>query len=156
MIASPVLLVDEADPTPPFEQLRRQLADLIASGTLARGERLPSLRQLAGDLDLAVGTVARTYRELEAADLVISRRGGGTRVSGHGPADTSAESRVRLHRLAADFVVHARLLGADESAIKAAVAVTLAAEEPAPRSTARRHAVKVRADPPGQPSKAAE
>ena len=59
--------VDVLDPTPPYEQLRRQLADLIGSGVLSPGDRLPPVRQLAADLGLAVGTVARTYRELERA-----------------------------------------------------------------------------------------
>ena len=73
--------VDVLDPTPPYEQLRRQLADLIGSGVLSPGDRLPPVRQLAADLGLAVGTVARTYRELEQAGYVRSRRGGGTRVA---------------------------------------------------------------------------
>lgn len=64
------------DPTPPYEQLRRQFVELIHSGVLSAGDRLPPLRQLAADLGLAVGTVARTYRELEAAELVVSRRRG--------------------------------------------------------------------------------
>jgi DNA-binding transcriptional regulator YhcF (GntR family) len=60
-----VLTLDPDNPTPPYEQLRRQLADLIAARQLGPGDRLPPLRQLAGDLGVAVGTVARTYRELE-------------------------------------------------------------------------------------------
>jgi len=73
---SSALTVTPQDPTPPYEQLRRQLVDLIEGGQLVAGERLPPLRQLAGDLGLAVGTVARTYRELEVAGLVRSRGGG--------------------------------------------------------------------------------
>ena len=69
--------------TPPrrYEQLRRQLVGMIAAGDLPGRRPAASLRQLAGDLGLAVGTVARSYRELEAAGLVTSRRGGGTRVA---------------------------------------------------------------------------
>jgi len=84
------LVVSMEDPTPPYEQLRRQLAALIGDGSLHAGDRLPALRQLAGDLGLAVGTVARTYRELESAGLVASRRGGGTRI-----APTSGASVTR-------------------------------------------------------------
>ncbi len=57
--------IDAADPTPPFEQLRRQLTGLITSGVLKAGTRLPAVRQLAADLSLAAGTVARSYAELE-------------------------------------------------------------------------------------------
>ena len=66
MTAPVALVVDPDDPTPPYEQLRRQVRDLVGGGVLRPGDRLPPLRQLAGDLGLAVGTVARAYRELEA------------------------------------------------------------------------------------------
>ena len=49
--------VDLLDPTPPYEQLRRQFATLIETGQLRPEDRLPSIRQLARDLDLATGTV---------------------------------------------------------------------------------------------------
>jgi GntR family transcriptional regulator len=103
------LVVSTTDPTPPYEQLRRQLADLIDSGSLAIGDRLPPLRQLAGDLGLAVGTVARTYRELESAGLIVSRRGGGTRVAGR-PAQR--EHSAALRRAAEAYIREGKRLGA--------------------------------------------
>nr|BFE70493.1 hypothetical protein GCM10020092_037940 [Actinoplanes digitatis] len=86
---------------------------------LARGQRLPPLRQLAGDLGLAVGTVARTYRELEVAGLVESRRGRGTRVADLPAAGTGEASA--LLRAAEDFVRRARALGAGRPEIVATV-----------------------------------
>lgn len=119
MTEVPLLQVSTTDPTPPYEQLRRQLAELIGSGMLAPGDRLPPLRQLAADLGLAVGTVARSYRELEAAGLIRSRRGGGTRVV---PSSaTRRDGTAALRRSAEEFVHHARLLGAQASEIRAAV-----------------------------------
>jgi DNA-binding transcriptional regulator YhcF (GntR family) len=103
------LVVSTTDPTPPYEQLRRQLTDLIDSGSLAIGDRLPPLRQLAGDLGLAVGTVARTYRELESAGLIVSRRGGGTRVAGR-PAQR--EHSLALRRAAEAYIREGKRLGA--------------------------------------------
>jgi len=114
------LIVDPADPTPPYEQVRRQLADLIGAGVLGAGERLPPLRQLAGDLGLAVGTVARAYRELEAEGLLASKRGGGTRVSARPPM-TRTDRDNRLATLAGEFVTRARALGGDDKEIEAAV-----------------------------------
>lgn len=73
--------VDLKSAVPPFEQVRSQLASLITSGVLEPGARLPSVRDLATDLGLAVGTVARAYRELEALGLVVSRRRTGTVVA---------------------------------------------------------------------------
>lgn len=120
------LRIDASDPTPPYEQLRRQLADVIGSGVLRPGDRLPPLRQLASDLGLAAGTVARTYRELESAGLVVSRRGGGTRVA---EGVRRAPSRVRsaLHASARAYVQQARLLGATDDDVRAALDEVLGA-----------------------------
>lgn len=134
MSAGPVLTVDTGDPTPPFEQVRRQIAALVEAGSLHVGERLPPLRQLASDLDLAVGTVARSYRELEAAGLVVSRRGGGTRVLGPSSSKLPDET---LRALAEDFVARARGTGADDAAIASAVqAATVRAAASAPSAPA--------------------
>lgn len=130
MTALPFLTVVTDDVIPPYEQLRRQLAYLITSGALTPGQRLPPLRQLAGDLGLAVGTVARTYRELEADGLLASRRGGGTRVTDR-PAELADEDRQQqLAGQAADYVVKARRLGAGDSAIIDAVTRAIGESSP--------------------------
>lgn len=125
MTTRPALIVDTADPTPPYEQLRRQLADLIRSAVLEPGGRLPPLRQLAADLGLAVGTVARAYRELESAGLVSSRRGGGTRVTATAPILSDSQRLQLLHKHARAFVQQAILLGADQQQILGAVSQAL-------------------------------
>ncbi|GAA3343557.1 GntR family transcriptional regulator [Amorphoplanes nipponensis] len=117
----PQLSVTTTDPTPPYEQVRRQLAALIGSGALPPDERLPPLRQLAGDLGLAVGTVARAYRELEAAGLVVSRRGGGTRVAGPPARPAATADDEPVLRAAEEYVWRARAAGADRGSIVAAL-----------------------------------
>jgi DNA-binding transcriptional regulator YhcF (GntR family) len=126
MTARPALIVDTGDPTPPYEQLRRQLAGLIQSAVLQAGDRLPPLRQLAADLGLAVGTVARAYRELESAGLVSSRRGGGTRVTAAAPILSDSQRQRLLRTHATTFVQQAVLLGANEQQILGAVSQALA------------------------------
>lgn len=121
-------MVDTADPTPPYEQLRRQLADLIGTGVLEADTRLPPLRQLAADLGLAVGTVARTYRELEVANLVISRRGGGTKVSAGVTRRSAADITRAIDDAAEALVRGARLLGAQDGDVRAAVERALTAK----------------------------
>ena len=118
------LVVDASDPTPPFEQLRRQLAAIVGSGELSPGDRLPPVRQLAADLGLAPGTVNRAYRELERAGLVLSRAGRGTTVAA-GVTVSPARRLDELAQLAAGFIGTARRLGADPEAIADAVAVAL-------------------------------
>jgi GntR family transcriptional regulator len=75
------ITVDLRSAIPPYEQIRSQISSLIALGALAPGTRLPTVRSLAADLGIAAGTVARAYKELEAAGLVDSRRRGGTVVT---------------------------------------------------------------------------
>ena len=61
--------IDMSSAIPPFEQVRSQLAALISAGILTPGTRLPTVRDLAADLGIAVGTVTRAYRELETLGL---------------------------------------------------------------------------------------
>ncbi|MEV4724242.1 GntR family transcriptional regulator, partial [Micromonospora humida] len=67
MTSGPAIRINPSSAVPPFEQVRQQIAELIRWGVLAEGQRLPTVRQLAADLGLANGTVARAYQELEAA-----------------------------------------------------------------------------------------
>lgn len=61
-----------------FDQLRLQIIHLVDNGALAPGARLPAVRALAGALDVAPHTVARAYKELEAAGVVATRGRNGT------------------------------------------------------------------------------
>jgi GntR family transcriptional regulator len=121
---SPTIWVNPASAVPPFEQVRQQIADLIRLGTLAAGQRLPPVRQLAADLGLANGTVARAYQELEAAGLVVTRRAAGTRVAPR----TVPPPDVRAADLAArarEYVLAGRLLGAHDNELTAALTTAL-------------------------------
>jgi DNA-binding transcriptional regulator YhcF (GntR family) len=121
----PALVIRGDDPVPPFEQLRRQLADLIRARQLPPGQRLPPVRQLAGDLRLAPGTVARAYRELEGEGFVVSRRGAGTRVADRPATLSPAQRRAGLAGLAERYVDEAQRLGHPPAEIAAAVAAAL-------------------------------
>jgi DNA-binding transcriptional regulator YhcF (GntR family) len=103
-----VITIDPASPVPPFEQVRAQLAAQVSSGELVAGTRLPTVRQLADDLGLAVNTVARAYRELEAAGLVETRGRGGTIVTAAGD-----RARERLQNAAQRYAALARDLGVE-------------------------------------------
>ncbi|MFP3579124.1 MULTISPECIES: GntR family transcriptional regulator [unclassified Arthrobacter] len=61
-----------------FDQLRLRIIELVDSGVLAVGAKLPPVRNLAGALDVAPHTVARAYKELEAAGVVATRGRNGT------------------------------------------------------------------------------
>lgn len=122
--------IDPDSPVPPFEQLRSQIEVAIRRGLLAPGARLPTVRQLAGDLGLAPNTVARTYRTLEASGLVQARGRRGTTVR-EAPAMTASERRRLLLEAATRFLEEASHAGFGHAqAISAAE--SLAVAEPAP------------------------
>lgn len=98
--------VDPGDLRPPFEQLRTQIASRVSSGALAPGTRLPTVRALAADLGLAVNTVARTYKELEADGVVVTHGRRGTFVTGTAAADSPDASTA-----AVAYVATVRRLG---------------------------------------------
>lgn len=133
-----IVQIDPRDPVPPYEQVRAQVAAMITGGTLPPGTRLPSIRQLAADLGLATGTVARAYRELEQAGLVLSSGRRGTRV--RAPQDWSEgmdelDVQARLRRAAEHYATLARQLRVAPDDAVAAIEAALAAD----------------ADPAGQP-----
>ena len=104
------ITIDHASAVPPFEQLRSQVAAAVANGDLLPGTRLGTVRQTAADLGLAVNTVARAYRELEADGVVVTRGRQGTFVRSD-VVDGTAEGADAVRRAAADYVAAVRRAG---------------------------------------------
>jgi DNA-binding transcriptional regulator YhcF (GntR family) len=73
--------IDEASADSIYEQIVVQITEWIATGALHPGDRIPTVRRLADDLDIAPGTVARAYGELERQGLVVTEGTRGTRVA---------------------------------------------------------------------------
>ena len=96
-----IVSVDPSSPIPPFEQLRIAIRQLVATGALPVGSRLPTVRQLAADLRIAPGTVGRAYRELELEGIIESRGRHGTHIKG-APRPPQAAERSRRIRDAAN------------------------------------------------------
>jgi DNA-binding transcriptional regulator YhcF (GntR family) len=84
------LAVDPGSRTPPYEQLRSQVVDAVRTGRLAAGAKLPTVRALADELGIAVNTVARAYKELEADGIVEGRGRRGTFVRAIGDPSEQA------------------------------------------------------------------
>lgn len=104
--------VDADSGVAPWRQVYDQIVRAIVTGALADGAKLPPIRQLARDLGLASGTIARVYRELEAGGLVATGRAKGTLVT----APTERPNRAGLLREAAmDFAARARELDAGQA-----------------------------------------
>jgi len=101
------LTIDHETSVPPFEQVRGAIAARVLDGTLAVGTRLPTVRALAQELGIAINTVARAYRELEAAGVVETRGRNGTFVTAGGDRarERVREAAVGYARLATDLCI---------------------------------------------------
>jgi DNA-binding transcriptional regulator YhcF (GntR family) len=123
-----ILEIDPRSAMPPYEQLRQQVTALVLGGALVTGDRLPAIRQLANDLGLAGGTVARAYRELEADGIVTTHGRHGTVIAGPPheappPADLLAAAR--------SYAGHASKTGASLEDALTAVRVAFAVQRTA-------------------------
>ncbi len=104
--AMEVLPLDPSSPEPPYEQLRAQIATRAASGDLPPGTRLPTVRALATDLQLATNTVAKAYRALETDGVISTEGRHGTFI-----ATTRSGLSREATAAAASYVATARRLG---------------------------------------------
>lgn len=105
------LRVDVTSRTPIFEQMRVAIIDAVRDGRLPAGTRMPTVRQLAGEIGLAVNTVARTYRELETAGIIETRGRQGSFVARLDPTDSAMAAAAHAYAEA----VRALGLGAAEA-----------------------------------------
>ena len=96
---------------PVYRQIVDQARGAVASGSLSPGDQLPTVRQLAVDLEINPNTVVRAYRELEYDGLIETHQGTGTFISGqklHRPAD---ERQRQLEQIASDVIARAGAAG---------------------------------------------
>lgn len=105
-----IIRIDASLALPVYEQIRDQVTRMVVSGTMSEGSRLPTIRQLATDLGIAKGTVAKSYALLELDKIVESRGRNGTVVL---PLDPTLPVDVaELDDHAISYMTAARQLGA--------------------------------------------
>jgi GntR family transcriptional regulator len=110
------LHISQTDGVPIYLQIVNQVKLLAASGRLAPGEELPPIRVLAEQLVVNPNTVARAYRELELAGVVVKRRTAGTYVSDNAsPLNRRERIRILTERVDALLAeAHQLKVGADD------------------------------------------
>ena len=96
---------------PVYRQLIDQVRGGIASGALTEGDQLPTVRQLAVDLEINPNTVVRAYRELELGGLLETHQGTGTFVSAQKLKRPDAERGRQLAQIVSDAVSRAGAAG---------------------------------------------
>ncbi len=84
-----MVIIDSRSRTPIFEQIKEQILNQINLGELKPHDKLPSIRQLASDLDLNVNTVKRAFNELETEKVTYSIPGKGVFIN-----EGAASSRI--------------------------------------------------------------
>ena len=76
-----VFVISQSDKRPIYLQIMEQIKRRIAVGDWPEGHALPSIRQLAVDLQISVITVKRAYLELEREGVIVTQQGKGSRVA---------------------------------------------------------------------------
>ena len=99
--------LDPRSGVPVYRQLIDQVQAGIASGSLARGEQIPTVRQTAVDLAINPNTVLRAYRELEIRGILDTQQGTGTFISDRKAPQDDTERKRQLEQLVSEFVARA-------------------------------------------------
>src|SRR5215212_6133990 len=107
----PIVTIDSGDPTPIYAQLERGFRAAIATSRLRPGDQLPTVRQLAVDLQVNANTVARVYSELERAGVIETKRGVGsfitaTPAQAHPPREHDRRLKAFATRVLAEASDH--------------------------------------------------
>ena len=99
--------IDTVSPEPIYTQLIKQLKKAIVKGEIEKGELLPSVRQLAGDLGVNMHTVNKAYNLLvDDTILVKSQRGYMINPSSEKPVDLESQMQARIEDLLVDIYIH--------------------------------------------------
>ena len=96
---------------PVYRQLIDQVRSGVASGTLSAGDQLPTVRQLAVDLEINPNTVMRAYRELELGGLLETHQGTGTFIANKKLEKNSTERERQLSQMAGECAARAGAAG---------------------------------------------
>lgn len=113
--------VQPADPRPIWSQIEEGVRRLLASGSLAPGDPVPSVRELATALRVNPATVSKAYQHLVSAGLVEVRRGDGTYVSAAPPAVRRSEQTRVIRQAALNFASVAITNGAERDTAREAL-----------------------------------
>ena len=105
------LRIDTKSGVPLYRQIIEQVKFAIARGSVAPGDQLPTVRQLAVEVSINPNTVMRAYRELEIEGLLATQQGSGTFVSSKRPDIDGLERRRMLDQILTDLLARASSYG---------------------------------------------
>ena len=120
-----ILEVDTESPVPIYEQIMDGIQRLVREDKLTPGVMLPSVRQLATDLEINPNTVARAYGLLERDGIIETARRRGTRISGTAPIRARQSLIDRIEATADRVIRETAHLGIDPDDLVAALVMRL-------------------------------
>ena len=114
------IIVDLNDPDPLFAQLIRQIKQAVGRGEVLPGDPLPSIRQLASDLELNSKTVAKAYRLLERDSVIQTRGYRGTFVHPDAKANSTVDLQAWVLATMGETIAKFREAGVTDSEMRIA------------------------------------
>ena len=99
--------IDQKSGVPLYRQIIESVKFAIARGELGPGDRLPTVRRLAVDLEVNPNTVIRAYREMEIQGVLDTQQGSGTFVTGQSPEVDSLERQRMLDQILTELLARA-------------------------------------------------
>ena len=114
------IIIDIESPKPLFAQLMEQIKDAVQNDRLKPGDALPSIRQLANDLDLNNKTIAKAYRLLERDSVIQTRGYRGTFVHPDAVANSTVDLNAWVQSKVSETIEACRDAGATDSEIRIA------------------------------------
>jgi GntR family transcriptional regulator len=113
--------LDPRLPTPLYAQIADRIRVAVATGDLAAGDALPSVRALAGELRINPATVVQAYRDLAQEGLVEMRQGSGSYIADVAPEKRTRERHATARRLVRELLAEAARLGVGHSELRQAL-----------------------------------
>lgn len=114
------IVIEIEDSVPVFAQVIAQIKGSVLQDQLCPGDALPSIRQLAGDLDLNHKTVAKAYRLLERDSVIQTKGYRGTFVHPDAKANSTVDLNVLVVEKLSETITSLRESGATDSEIRIA------------------------------------
>ena len=109
--------IDFSSGIPVYKQIINAVCTAVSSGTLKKGERLPTIKELTAQLNVNPNTIAKAYRELDLKGVITSKRGNGSFISDE-PLDmpklSAKQRRAKLEGLFGRVLAEAQLEGIGE------------------------------------------
>jgi len=100
-----------------YKQIINTIYTAIGTGELREGDKLPTIKELAEQLEVNPNTIAKSYRELELKGVIASKRGNGSFISANQSNAitlTDEEKEIRLNNLFSRVIAEAKNEGITE------------------------------------------